>query len=400
MTVCLISSCFTKSIERGKLTRRLSIRQLVIRIQLEKKKKFPKNARPLTLKNSQRLAAQPVHPRTPLAWMFAPDAIRSAPCPVMTVCFISSCFNKSIERGKRTRRLSNRQLVIRIQPNPIRPTQRRPTTSRRPCSHPLRQGPCSATPRSLLGGPATSGRVVHLGPALGDGTEILPMSRELQSVLARVPVLVVKARDNPDVVGTRTLRMSVNPEFRRGMLVAENVTGLARDGIAHAGDAEGENGLIRQEGSSMLVADPRGTESVQLRSGRKIIADFAKLPRSQDSNGAAERVAGDDEPVVGVGFDNLQNPGLGSLPDFGPGVPEAGVNMALCAQVRVSSKDVEIRFPVRQRLGTSKCEHNEPVGVVHGEKPCVVGPEGVLELKGSVRLCSFHQGAISTWTSD
>ena len=71
------------------------------------------------------------------------------------------------------------------------------------------------------------------------------------------------------------------------------------------GDPEGEIGLIRQEGSCVLVGDPRGTESVQLRSGRKIIVDFAEVPRSQDGNGAAERVAGDDEPVVGVGFDNL-----------------------------------------------------------------------------------------------
>lgn len=74
--------------------------------------------------------------------------------------------------------------------------------------------------------------------AFGDGAEIFPVPRDVEPMLARVPVLVIEAGHDLDIVGTWVLRMIVNPEFRRGMLVAEDMARLTRDRITHAGDAE------------------------------------------------------------------------------------------------------------------------------------------------------------------
>ena len=41
-------------------------------------------------------------------------------------------------------------------------------------------------------------------------------------------------------------------------------------------------------------------------------------------------VTGDDEPVVGVGFDYH----LGLVPDFSPGIPETALDMAMFAETR------------------------------------------------------------------
>lgn len=111
-------------------------------------------------------------------------------------------------------------------------------------------------------------------------------------------------------------------------------------------------------------------------------------------------MTGDDEPVVGVGFEGVQNPHFGSVAYFGPRVPEAGVNIAIFAEIRELSKEIHVHPPIRQGLGTSKCEHNELVRVVNGNKTRTVGPDGVLELKGSVRPCSFNERAVSNWTGD
>lgn len=111
-------------------------------------------------------------------------------------------------------------------------------------------------------------------------------------------------------------------------------------------------------------------------------------------------MTGDDEPVVGVGFEGVYNPRFGSVADFGPGMPEAAVNIAMFAEIRELSNEIDVHPPIRQGLGASKCEHNELVRVVNGDKTCTVGPDGVLELKGSVGPCSFNERAVSNWTGD
>lgn len=174
-------------------------------------------------------------------------------------------------------------------------------------------------------------RLVVLSAAAGDGTKILPVSGDIEPVLARVPVLVVKPGDHRDVIRTGILGVIVNPVFRRRVPVAQDMARLARDGIAHAGDAEREIGLLRQESSRAPVANTRGTEGVQFSRGSQAVVHFPKIARGQSGNGTAERVAGDDEPVFGVYSDGRQNLRLGSLADFGPGIPETAVNMAVSA---------------------------------------------------------------------
>lgn len=105
--------------------------------------------------------------------------------------------------------------------------------------------------------PRFSERVVPNGAALGDATEVLLVPGDLDPVLARVPVFVVEAGDDLDVFGTGILWVIVDPEFWRGVLVAEDMNRLTRDGIAHAGDAKGEIGLVRQERGRLPATDPR-----------------------------------------------------------------------------------------------------------------------------------------------
>ena len=62
-------------------------------------------------------------------------------------------------------------------------------------------------------------------------------------------------------------------------------------------------------------------------------------------------------------------------------------HMAMFAQVRGASDEIKIHLPIRYGLKASKRKHNEPVGVVNGEKTCIFGPEGDLELTLSVRPC-------------
>lgn len=68
-------------------------------------------------------------------------------------------------------------------------------------------------------------------------------------------------------------------------------------------------------------------------------------------------VAGDDEPVAGMGFDYH----LGLVADFSPGIPETALNMSMFAETRGTPKGIEIYHPIRQNAGPPKCEHNELV---------------------------------------
>lgn len=137
----------------------------------------------------------------------------------------------------------------------------------------------SLSPASASDSQRFSERVVPNGTALGDGTEVMHVSGEIDPMLARVPVFVVEAGDDLDVVGTGIPWVSVDPEFWRSVRVAEDMTRLTRNGIAHAGDAKGETGLLRQERGRLLAADPRRTERVQLRCGRQGVVQFAEIAR-------------------------------------------------------------------------------------------------------------------------
>lgn len=100
-------------------------------------------------------------------------------------------------------------------------------------------------------------------------------------------------------------------------------------------------------------------------------------------------MAGDDKPVAGVGLDGLRKLGLGSVADFSPGIPEAAVNIAVFAEICGATNKIEIRSLIRHGLCSSGRKHDELVGVVNSEKTCIVGPDCVLEPKGSLRPCSF-----------
>lgn len=219
-------------------------------------------------------------------------------------------------------------------------------------------------------------------------------------MLARVPVRIVKPLDDLDVTGPGMLGMRTDPVFRRHVHVAPGVQGLARDGIAHAGEAVGAVRLIRQEGGRVRVADAGGAECEEFRPPGEVVVVLAQLGRSEGGKGTAEGVASHDEAVGRMVLDGVEDLALDAVAHLSPGVPEALVHMAVAAEVRLDSEDLDVDLPVRERLGTSEGEHDEAVGVVDREEPRVVGPEGVFELQGAVRPGSFDQRAVPCLAGD
>lgn len=98
--------------------------------------------------------------------------------------------------------------------------------------------------------------------ALGDGPEVVAMGFGVEAVFAAVAVLVVGSSQDGDILRAGSFRVLLYPVLGRHVLVLEDDTGDARDGVVARGDAVGLARLLRQELGRGIVADARGAEGV------------------------------------------------------------------------------------------------------------------------------------------
>lgn len=108
-------------------------------------------------------------------------------------------------------------------------------------------------------------------------------------------------------------------------------------------------------------------------------------------------MAGDDDSMVGVGFDGFPHVFGDGLFDFVPGVAEAAVDVAFIAPVDSHPHHVPVGFPVCLGDGAADGEDDEFVCGVDGDVACVVEFFGVFEFGEGGCGGGFDKGAVSRW---
>lgn len=153
------------------------------------------------------------------------------------------------------------------------------------------------------------------------------------------------------------------PVLGRDVAVAEEDGGQARDGVVAVGDAPLAAGLAGHPVGEVVVADARRAEGVDI--GGDALA--AQVGAREGRDGAAERVAGDDDLVVAVGGAGGVDAAGGGVGDLLPGLGEAGVDFALADEVARLPREEEVGDEVAEVVAAAQGEDDFAAGVVDGD---------------------------------
>lgn len=186
------------------------------------------------------------------------------------------------------------------------------------------------------------------------------------------------------------------PVLGRDVAVAEEDGGQARDGVVAVGDAPLAAGLAGHPVGEVVVADARRAEGVDV--GGDALA--AQVGAREGGDGAAERVAGDDDLVVAVGGAGGVDAAGGGVGDLLPGLGEAGVDLALADEVARLPGEEEVGDEVAEVVAAAQGEDDFAASVVDSDVATDAGPGaaarvsvGMLNRSECETLMALREGA-------
>lgn len=203
------------------------------------------------------------------------------------------------------------------------------------------------------------------GSAAGRVTHVVQVGNDVETKSTRIAKNVGDAIADANVAGevvNRRRAAAGEPVLGRSVAVAKDDGRQARNGISLVRDAEHLAGLAGGKVGKLVVAD--AGRAVRVDVAR--VAGLAEVRGAQVGDGAAERVAGDDDLVARVGGQALVDGAGGSVGDFVPGVGEAGVDLAAAGEAAVLLFEDDVCDEVADVVAAADGDDNLAADVING----------------------------------